>query len=363
MIEHNRATRIIFGIAFTIVFAIFAYLSCRVAPHTSDFTVTDPNANEYDRYGDYGYDREHYLASGRSVTREVPQEVTEMITAANSTPEQPVSSLTDEQYQQLLQQYAAEELGLDLEQMQSEPEQQIQAQERPEVIRAAEKGLPAPPEINIYDWQYTLINYDHLLDSSYEPEQLAYLNMTGEDTEIRTAYDGNRQCVDIRIAQALIDFAQGCRAAGLPVYLSSGYRSYSTQYDSYQNKISQYNEDVARFIVAKPGTSEHQSGLCCDITDVYRNPKDKQLAETATFKWLNEHCAEYGFILRYPESKSGDSDDLYNASSSITEVIYEPWHFRYVGTEVATYIKENDLCLEEFWDLYVPGTIPAEKLV
>ena len=101
-------------------------------------------------------------------------------------------------------------------------------------------------------------------------------------------------------------------------------------------------KEEAATIVLPPGTSEHQTGLCCDITDEYRSPKNPdELSQTETFKWLNAHCTEYGFILRYPENKQ-----------DITKVIYEPWHFRYVGKEVAEYITENDLCLEEFLELY-----------
>ena len=106
--------------------------------------------------------------------------------------------------------------------------------------------------------------------------------------------------------------------------------------------MEEYGYDEAATIVLPPGTSEHQTGLCCDITDVYRSPKNPdELSQTETFQWLNAHSEEYGFILRYPENKE-----------EITDVIYEPWHFRYVGEEAARYIKENDLCLEEFLALY-----------
>ena len=212
--------------------------------------------------------------------------------------------------------------------------------------RARAKGYTDPPNIDINGWQYILVNTTHELESTYEPESLAYLNMTGGDTDIRTDYDANRQVVDGRIAQALVDFAQGCKNAGLPVYLSSGYRSYSEQSYLFNRKLNQgYTYEVAKTIVAYPGTSEHQTGLCCDITDYYHELKDDSLENTDTFRWLNEHCAEYGFILRYPKEKSGGAD-------TITGCIYEPWHFRYVGVEAAQYIKQNNLCLEEFWELY-----------
>ena len=156
-------------------------------------------------------------------------------------------------------------------------------------------------------------------------------------------YVGDEECpIDYRIADNLRNFTDDCEEAGYPCYLSSGYRSYDTQKEIFDEKVEEYGYDEAATIVLPPGTSEHQTGLCCDITDVYRSPKNPdELSQTETFQWLNAHSEEYGFILRYPENKE-----------EITDVIYEPWHFRYVGEEAARYIKENDLCLEEFLALY-----------
>ena len=89
------------------------------------------------------------------------------------------------------------------------------------------------------------------------------------------------------------------------------------------------------------GCSEHQSGLACDITDVYREIKNSEIENTDTYKWLLEHCAEYGFIHRFPSGKE-----------DVTGVMYEPFHFRYVGVEAAQYIEQNGLCFEEFIALY-----------
>ena len=206
-------------------------------------------------------------------------------------------------------------------------------------------GLPVPPEVDLDSWEMKLANARHPIET-YEPEQLAYLNMTVDETDIQTSYNPNRCAVDVRIAEPLLAFAQGCKNAGLPVYLSSGYRSYDEQNYLYQRKIGQgYSADEAATIVARPGTSEHQTGLACDITDRYRETKDSSLENTETYHWLSEHCAEYGFVVRYPADKSGSAD-------SITGIIYEPWHFRYVGTEAAKYMTENHLCLEEFLALY-----------
>lgn len=234
-----------------------------------------------------------------------------------------------------------------------EPEAEPDAEPSPEPTvdpnspagRAAALGLPAPPDIDITSWEYVLVNAEHSIDQ-YVPEKLAYLNQTAEQTDIQEAYNPNRCPVDARIAQNLLDMAVGCREAGLPVFLSSGYRSYSDQAANFRrvcenNGISDGKNYEGYYITMPAGCSEHQTGLGIDITDRYREIKNDSIAETATVQWLAEHCGEYGFILRFPTEKR-----------AITQVMGESWHFRYVGVEAAAYMKENDLCLEEFVALY-----------
>ena len=204
-----------------------------------------------------------------------------------------------------------------------------------------------PPEIDIDDWQYVLVNGDHPLDPiTYEPANLVYLNMTGDDTEIRTGYDGNRQVVDELIAQPLIDMTQACKAEGLLVYLSSGYRSYAVQQENFNrvcanNGITDGKNGEGNYITMPAGHSEHQTGLCVDITDRYYEIKNDSIAQVDTVQWLGAHCADYGFILRFPQDKR-----------DITHVMGESWHFRYVGVDAARYMTDNNLCLEEFLALY-----------
>ena len=211
--------------------------------------------------------------------------------------------------------------------------------------RAAALGLPRPPEIDIDSWEFTLVNGDHSI-GQYAPEQLAYLNTTLAQTDISSVPDGNRIPVDARIAQALVDMALGCKQAGLPVFLSSGYRSYTEQAANFQricqnNGITDGKDANGHYITMPAGCSEHQLALCCDITDVYRAVKNDSIAELPTVQWLGEHCAEYGFILRFPTDKR-----------DVTQVMGESWHFRYVGMDAARYIMDNHLCLEEFIALY-----------
>jgi hypothetical protein len=100
-------------------------------------------------------------------------------------------------------------------------------------------------------------------------------------------------------------------------------------------------EQVAATRVAPPGTSEHNTGLAVDILsgDYYyhHSTMEESFEYDAEAIWMAEHCAEYGFILRYPKGKQ-----------DVTGIIFEPWHFRYVGVEIATYIMENNLTLEEY---------------
>ena len=311
-----------------VVFGIFAYVSCSVAVHSSDLENYEYKGQN--RY--YGYDRNRYLINHNRADEIILDE--DDAAEAEAPAGEGAAELT------------AEAAPAPTPEPTPEPTPDPNS---PAMIAAA-KGLPTPPDIDITEWQYMLVSAAYPLDpQDYAPAELAYLNMTGGDTDIVTTYDGNRQVVDIRIAQPLIDFAQGCKNAGLPVYLSSGYRSYDEQMYLYNRKVSQgYSEEVAKTIVAYPGTSEHQTGLVCDITDYYRETKDSSLENTETYQWLREHCTEYGFVVRYPADKSGSAD-------SITGVIYEPWHFRYVGREAAEYIMANNLCLEEFWELYRPS--------
>ena len=191
------------------------------------------------------------------------------------------------------------------------------------------------PDIDISSWEYTLVNKENLLAADFVPELTAI---------------ENGQYFDSRAASALNEFVSAAKAAGLTVYITSSYRSYATQESLFNNKVNQYISsegskeaatEKAKTIVAYPGTSEHQLGLACDIVDKYYQYMNETLADTELSVWMAAHCAEYGFILRYPKDKT-----------DITGVMFEPWHFRYVGKEAAAYITANGLTFEEFVALY-----------
>ena len=111
----------------------------------------------------------------------------------------------------------------------------------------------------------------------------------------------------------------------LDIFISSGYRSYNRQKTLYNNYVSNDGKEEADTYSARPGHSEHQSGLALDVNTV-----DDSFANTEEAKWLVENCYKYGFILRYPKGKSNE-----------TGYKYEPWHFRYVGEDLATKLYNN----------------------
>lgn len=131
---------------------------------------------------------------------------------------------------------------------------------------------------------------------------------------------------------AYIALKNAASAAGFSMPLISGYRSYQTQTNLYNNYVAQYGESIANTFSAKPGHSEHQTGLAFDVGSI-----DNNYGNTPAGTWLAQNAHKYGFIIRYPKGKE-----------SITGYQYEPWHIRYLGTSVATDIYNKGVCLEEY---------------
>jgi LAS superfamily LD-carboxypeptidase LdcB len=140
-----------------------------------------------------------------------------------------------------------------------------------------------------------------------------------------------------------------CKSAGYSPFINLAYVPYSAQEYYFSKKASEIagsktvtedDETKASRIVARAGESEHQTGLAVDITDHFYTPYTSEDINSDMLAWLVEHCAEYGFIQRYPAGKE-----------NITGY-REPYHFRYVGKDAAAFIADNDLCLEEFLAMY-----------
>ncbi len=192
----------------------------------------------------------------------------------------------------------------------------------------------APPKIcplPLDDWRLQLVNREHPLENTTPPAM----------TVIRSNMQVDSRCYD-DLKQMLSD----CRAAGLNPLVCSAYRDMDCQNRLFECKIRSLLEEgmseedartMAQTVVAPPGTSEHHLGLAVDIVDESYQELTELQEQTAVQQWLLQHCWEYGFILRYPNSKS-----------DVTGIIYEPWHYRYVGREVAAEIFSSGLCLEEY---------------
>lgn len=181
-------------------------------------------------------------------------------------------------------------------------------------------------------WALALVNEDHPLDTSYVPAQM---------TEVES-----ERSVDSRIYEELDKMLSDGAAQGLSMYVASAYRSYEQQRDVFDATMREWINkgyspldayDETSQSVAVPGTSEHATGLCVDIIASEYEELNDQQGDTPEQKWLMEHCWEYGFILRYPPEKA-----------DITGIIYEPWHYRYVGKEAAKEITEQNITLEEY---------------
>ena len=159
-------------------------------------------------------------------------------------------------------------------------------------------------------------------------------NAMPDDFDIETVEVEDGYYIDARVHDALQEMLADCREAGYSPRLISTFRTRETQqylYDHTANKAD----------TAVPGHSEHECGLAADIIDAdslgWADPLIDEQEDMPAQKWLMEHCQDYGFILRYPKDKE-----------DITEIIYEPWHYRYVGKEHAAIIMANGISLEEY---------------
>ena len=138
--------------------------------------------------------------------------------------------------------------------------------------------------------------------------------------------------LDSEAESAFNTLSEAAANQGLDIYLSSGFRSYETQVRIYESYVDSYGKESADTFSARPGYSEHQTGLVIDVNTI-----DDSFAGTPEAEWLAKHAHEYGFIIRYPKGKE-----------SITGYKYEPWHIRYLGVEKATEVYNSGLTLEEF---------------
>ncbi len=198
---------------------------------------------------------------------------------------------------------------------------------------------PTPDPIPQPNEFCTLVNAENPLTEDYQVETRSIVN-NGVTTDYK---------FDVRAVEHLEAMLKAAADAGHPVLIRSAHRTINYQKMLYNNKVQAYlnagysqqaAETEAAKWVAVPGTSEHNLGIVVDIVNQgYTGELEQYFEDDPLFDWLVANCADYGFILRYPETKE-----------SVTGIVYEPWHYRYVGQEVAHYIMDNDLTLEEYWE-------------
>ena len=200
----------------------------------------------------------------------------------------------------------------------------------------ASGDILAGKNVDSLPWNLTVANAWHVLSDS----RLA-------DISIVYTVPNCEYGVDSRARDSLAAMVNDANSQGLSLWYSSIYRSVDSQRQNFENRVQMSMaeaggdrakaEEIAASVVARPGTSDHNLGLAVDFNGCKTAFKD-----TAEYRWLIEHCADYGFVLRYPSDKQ-----------DITKVVYEPWHYRYVGVEHAKIIMEKKITLEEYVRDYI----------
>lgn len=188
----------------------------------------------------------------------------------------------------------------------------------------------------------TLVNREEALGADFTPKNLVPLKLPS----VSGPHELRREA-----AAELAALFDAAAAEGLELFVKSSYRNYQTQNTMYQNRLERYGRDDG--VVARPGTSDHQTGLGVDVLNREWSLKDGMtpaFGDTAEARWMEANCARFGFIIRYLPEKQ-----------QITGIIYEPWHLRYVGREAAQYIMEHRLAMEEFVPEYKAAIAAYEE--
>ena len=192
-----------------------------------------------------------------------------------------------------------------------------------------------PRTVSAPDSLEVLVNKYNALPQDYVPE----LEQLGAD------YGGGS--LRPEAAWAFREMADAAREDGISLRSVSAYRSYQRQEHTYNRYLARYRRNTVDTFSARPGYSEHQTGLALDINTASTGAR---FENTPAFAWLTEHCARYGFILRYGQGKE-----------AITGYRFEPWHYRYVGTGIAQVCMEQGLSYEEYLALGLKPELPDSE--
>lgn len=238
----------------------------------------------------------------------------------------------------LIDKYDADEILASTDNRKSQPEetQKSEKETNEEEQKFFREDAVIKASFSRDDWRLVLINKQNSIPDDY--------------TFTLGTIKGNMQC-DERIIDDIMDMLQAAKEDGVNLIICSPYRDMERQVMLFNRKITRYMKkgmsymeayQLASEAVTVPGASEHQIGLALDIVCNDYMTLDEGFGDTEAGKWLAENSCKYGFILRYPAGKE-----------FITGIEYEPWHFRYVGSEAASLITEQGITLEEFWEEYL----------
>lgn len=214
---------------------------------------------------------------------------------------------------------------------QTEPVNEEPQTKEPETKANEKKPATVIPITDAEKWNLAIINTKYPLPDSYAPT-------------LSNAISGSNIQLDSRVSERYAEMYAAAKLSGCVLTPYSGYHSYALQETTYNRKVNFYvNQGIsaeeanqkASAQVLPAGCSEHNAGLAIDIVSA-----SSDFINTKEYKWLCENAHNYGFILRYPEDKT-----------AITGMNFEPWHWRYVGTQAAKEMKENNQCLEEYLGL------------
>lgn len=175
-----------------------------------------------------------------------------------------------------------------------------------------------------------LVNKFHGLSDSFEPEDLVTISKEYTNDE---EFLANKKAVN-----QLIQMFESAKIDGFEMVVNSAYRSYSDQVEIAEFYRKWYGDNYVNNYVAKPGFSEHQTGLAFDIGSTSENV----FANSKEYKWMQENAYKYGFVMRF-----------YKKAETITGFRSEPWHYRYVGKEIAKYIHDNNITFEEYYVMFL----------
>lgn len=183
-----------------------------------------------------------------------------------------------------------------------------------------------------------LVNKTNLLDETYVPNNLIETDQN-ENNFHNYADPTLKPQVQKYVFEQFQKLQHEAAKDNLFIIIDSGYRSYEYQKKVYEKICKEKGLEYAKQFVAPPGASEHQTGIAIDIAAIRNNNYSDEIEENdKEVLWMMDHSYKYGFILRYPKGKE-----------NITGYSFEPWHFRYVGISLATFIHQNNLTLEEYY--------------